>query len=202
MPLTPLKLGEDLLDRAEELARLAGSPPKDPWTVQSDVLRAAWTFVGAAVDTYFHERVRGALLSSPMSPSAQKFSVPLGRVDELMGGFLRDRAGSRPRVRLKFFIHDALLKETYQGSTNIERAFSLMGVKGSWTTIATGMGIPVADVKDRLNVQYNRRNRIAHQGDYHRQERRQKLWYDELRRTDVDDEIAWTRRFLQAADLA
>lgn len=202
MPLTPLKLGEDLLDRADQLAQLAGSPPNDPWTVESDVLRAAWTFVGAAVDTYFHERVRGALLSSPMSPSAQRFAVPLGPVDEMIGSFLQDRAGSRPRVRLKSVIHDALLKETYQGSTNIERVFALMGVKGYWSIIAAGMGISAAEVRDRLNAQYNWRNRIAHQGDYHRQERRRNIWYDELRRPDVDDEVAWTRRFLQAADLA
>jgi len=201
MPLTPLNLGQDLLDRAEQLAAKAGHPPTDPWNVESDILRAAWTFVGAAVDTYFHERVRGALLTGPMSRSAEKFPVPLGSVDELIGGFLSNRLGSRPRVRLKSVIHDALLKETYQGSANIERAFALVGVTGFWATIASGMGDPVAEVKNRLNVQYNRRNRIAHQGDYHRQERRQKLWYDALRRTDVDDEIAWTRRFLLAANL-
>lgn len=105
-------------------------------------------------------------------------------------------------MRLKSIIHDALLKETFQGSTNIERAFALMGVKGYWATIANGMGDPAPDVKRRLNAQYNRRNRIVHQGDYHRQERRQRFWYDELRRISVDGEIAWTRRFLQAADLA
>lgn len=126
MPLTPLQLGQDLLDRSGHLAKLAGSPPSDPWTVESDVLRAAWTFVGAAVDTYFHERVRGALLTIPLSPSAKKFGVPLGSVDELIGGFLQDRARSRPRVRLKSVIHDALLKETYQGSRNVETAFALM----------------------------------------------------------------------------
>ena len=202
MPVKPLQLGQDLLDRAEQLAKLAGSPPSDQWTVESDVLRAAWTFVGAAVDTYFHERVRSALLATPLSPSATKFGLPLGPVEELIAGFLQDRTRSRPRVRLKSVIHDALLKETYQGSRNVETAFALMGVKGFWATIANGMNEPPIDVKNRLDAQYNRRNRIAHQGDYHRQERRQKIWYDEITRTAVDDEVAWTRRFLQAADSA
>jgi hypothetical protein len=103
-----------------------------------------------------------------MSPSANKFSLPLGPVDELIGGLLLNRLASRPRVRLKSVIHNALLKETYQGSVNIERAFALMGVTGFWAPIATGMGDPVTEVENRLNVQYNRRNRIAHQGDYHR----------------------------------
>lgn len=91
MPLTPLQLGLDSLDRSEELAKLAGSPPMDQWTVESDVLRAAWTFVGAAVDTYFHERVRGALLTSPMSPSATKF----GGAPGTCGGAYR-RVSTRP----------------------------------------------------------------------------------------------------------
>lgn len=202
MPLTPLQLGLDLLDRADQLAQLAGTPVASSWSVQSDVLRAAWTFAGAAVDTYFHERVRGALLSVPLSASAMKFDLPLGSVEDIIDGFLKDRAHSRPRVRLKSVVHDALLKETFQGARNVEAAFALMGVKGFWSTISGGMGESVPNIKSRLNVQYNRRNRISHQGDYHRQERRQKIRYDEINRTEIDDEVLWTRKFLQAADLA
>jgi len=201
MPLTPLQLGLDLLDRADHLAQLAGTPNTSIWSVEGDVLRASWTFVGAAVDTYFHERVRGALLNPPLSPSATKFALPLGSVDDLISGFLENRAHSRPRVRLKSLIHDALLKETFQGSRNVETAFALMGVKRFWPAISGAMSDPVPDIKSRLDAQYNRRNRIAHQGDYHRQERRQKVWYDSLGRTEVDDEVLWTRGFLQAADL-
>ena len=200
--MTPLQLGQDLLKRAEAIAQLADHPPPGIWAVEGDLLRAAWTFIGASVDTYFHERVRGALLTPPLSPSAKKFDLPLGSVEELVEGFLSNREKSRPRVRLKTVIHDELLKETYQGSRNVEKAFALMGVKGYWATIAAAMNAPPEEVKGRLNSQYHRRNQIAHQGDYRRQERRQQIWVNSILRTDVDDEISWTRRFLDAADLA
>lgn len=201
MPVTPLELGKDLLDRSEAMVHMSGSADHDVASVEADVLRAAWMFVGASVDTYFHERVRGALLTPPLSPSAKKFDLPLESVEELVEAFLQNRGRSRPRVRLKTVVHDMLLKETFQGSRNVERAFSLMGIKGYWAIIAGAMGDPPAEVKRRLNSQYNRRNRIAHQGDCSRQERRQHIWYDSLGHSEVETEITWTRRFLNAADL-
>lgn len=55
-------------------------------------------------------------------------------------------------------------------------------------------------IKRRLDDQYVRRNRIAHHGDYSRQERPQQIFYDLLNRSEVDAEMSWTRRFIGTAD--
>jgi hypothetical protein len=155
---------------------------------------------GAAIDTYFHERVRGALTARPMSSAATKYMVQLGSVEDMIDRFLASRESSRPRVILKNILHDRLLQDTFQGSRNVETAFALIGVSKPWATISQLMGETATDIKGRLDQQYNRRNRIAHQGDYSRQERPQVIYYDILERAEVDDEIAWTKRFLLAAD--
>lgn len=200
MPLTALDAADDLLQRAEMLADRAGSPSVSEWSIESDILRASWMFVGASLDTYFHERVRRALLTMPMSKAAQGYLVPLGPIEEMVGAFLENRATSRPRVRLMAIVHEALLKGTFQGARNIERAFSLLGVAKCWSRISASMSESAQNIRDRLNRQYARRNLIAHEGDYVRQERPQSLYYGKIKRSDVDAEIIWTRTFLQAAD--
>lgn len=151
-----IDFGEDILVRAQELASRAGNPAAGVWSVENDILRSAWTFVGASIDTYFHERVRRALIAKPMSKSARKFTLPLGDVEDMVDGFLANRAKSQPRVRLNNVIHEALLKETFQGSRNVERAFGLAGVAKPWAPLATSTG-DSQDGVGRLDRQYNRR---------------------------------------------
>lgn len=200
MPLSPLTAGSDLLDRAAALAAAAGTPPKNAWSVEGDMLRSAWLFTGAAIDTYFHERTRRALTERPLSTVAKKYAIAPGDVDELIDGFLANRARSRPRVVLSNIVHVALLRETFQGSANIERAFALIGVRNCWTNLASAMKSETTSIKQRLNQQYARRNRIAHEGDYSRQKRPQNIWYERIERAPVDAEVVWTRGFLAASD--
>jgi hypothetical protein len=202
MPVKPLDFALDLMDRAEELAKLAGEPPQGTSDVKMDVLRSAWVFVGASIDTYFHERIRRNMLGGiqGMSKSARKFTVPLGDVDDMVALFLADRQKARPRVKLGNIIHGSLLKDTFQGATNVERAFGFVGVTSCWTKLSAKLDQSSESIRDRLNSQYYRRNKIAHEGDYYRQSRPQQLWYDTLDRATVDDEIAWTREFLKAVD--
>ena len=93
---SPLDLRNDLLERASELVKYAGKPSLTRWTVESDILRCAWMFTGAAVDTYFHERIRRALLRKPMSESARQYEIQLGPVEDMVDAFLSNRSGARP----------------------------------------------------------------------------------------------------------
>jgi hypothetical protein len=75
-----------------------------------------------------------------------------------------------------------------------------MGINGPWKSLAVSLGESVSDIEYRLNKQYARRNRIAHEGDCSRQQRRRHIWYEPIERAEVDSEIVWTRGFLSAAD--
>ncbi|MFE5774477.1 HEPN domain-containing protein [Brachybacterium sp. NPDC056505] len=199
MPVRPIDFALDLLDRAEAIAQRAGTPSTETHCVEDDLLRSSWVFIGASLDTYFHEAIRRDMLNN-VSKKARNFSVPLGDVDDMIALFLKNRQGSRPRAKLSNIIHQALLKETFQGSTNVERAFALLGKTKYWASIASAMNESPEEVKARLNRQYARRNKIAHEGDYSRQARPRRTWYDLITRAEVDEEIQWMRRFVKAAD--
>ena len=172
-------------------------------SVEADVLRSAWAFVGAAIDTYFHERVRRALLEPPLSNAARKYEVTVGDVEDLVEAFLKDREKTRPRVRLKNAVHKQLLTDTFQGSRNVELAFALIGSPSAWKAVARELGGTRADaVKDRLDRQYARRNNIVHEGDFKRQSRPQRLKLAAIEASVVCEEIAWTSEFLRATDRA
>jgi hypothetical protein len=66
--------------------------------------RSAWMFVGASIDTYLHERVRGSLLTKPMSKKARAYTVPLGPIEDMVDRMLRNRVTRRPRVDLKSIV--------------------------------------------------------------------------------------------------
>jgi len=137
MPISPLDFAKDLLERAEKIASHAGTPSREIWSVESDMLRSAWVLVGASIDTYFHERVRGSLVSRPMTGAAKKYALQLGPVEDLIDLFLKDRTKSRPRVALNNILHGTLLRDTFQGSPNVERAFNLLGSRShgrNWRT--------------------------------------------------------------------
>jgi hypothetical protein len=159
-------------------------------------------FTGAAVDTYFHERIRRTLLLKPMSASARQYGVQLGPVADMVDAFLRDRSRARPRVKLGNHLHEVLLSDTFQGSRAIERAFGLLGVKRCWTHLSGEIGESAESIKDRLNRQYARRNRIAHEGDYVRKKRPRAFLYENINERQAEEEILWTRQFLTAADKA
>jgi len=200
---TPLDYANDILDRSQRLVRVVSAAAPDEDSLDADLLRSAWVFIGAAVDTYFHERVRRDMLKGGLSKKGAKFEIPLADVDSILKEVIENRdANTRPRVPLKKAIQEQLGFQTFQGHRNIETAFALIGVTDYWSTISAALGpaTSVQQVKNHLNRQYSQRNRISHEGDLLRQERPQKLKYNNIARIDVQREINWTRKFVAAAD--
>lgn len=200
MAVSPLDYAHDLLRRADALANMAGHQGGTGWNVDSDLLRCSWAFIGASIDTYFHNRVRRTLTSSPMTSSAQKYPVPVGEVEALIKTFLANRATSRPRPTLNRIVHESLLTDTFQGSRNVERAFNLIGISKPWSQIGRALHEQPRSVRARLDRQYHRRNTVVHEGDYPRQLRPRSLQYNAISRPEVNDEIVWTRSFVDAVD--
>ena len=200
MVISALQYAQELLDRADRLSSAAAPSPSSD-SIDADQLRSAWSFTAAAIDTYFHKRVRQELLAHPISNAARKkFELSIGDIDDLVGSFLSNRATARPRVKLKNLVDEKLATLTFQGSSNIEHAFGLMGISKYWGDISAELGEPTEEIKLRLNKQYGRRNRIAHEGDFVREQRPRAVKYQEIEQAAVADEIAWTRAFLTAVD--
>lgn len=91
---------------------------------------------------------------------------------------------------------------TFQSAKEWDDGFALLGVKSGLATTVSAMSpaetLPV--LKDRVNGLSHRRNLIVHEGDLRRLVRPRTVTRNKLSRTEVDDDLAWIRRFLVAAD--
>lgn len=54
---------------------------------------------------------------------------------------------------------------TFQNAENISQALALIGVKSIWDKVGISLSISSSDVRTRLDIIVDRRNRIAHESD-------------------------------------
>jgi len=131
-----------------------------------ELLRAELVLVVSALDCYVHDIVRigmtRALAMSSGEPNSYlSFGVSMMFVKRLLRTSSADDRATlfdQEVRRLHGF-------KTFQNADKISEAFSLIGVMRLWDRIAVGLGIQPSDVKTRLNLIVDRRNRIAHEGD-------------------------------------
>ncbi|SRR5712692_4990779 len=131
-----------------------------------DLLRAELVLAVSAVDCYIHDVVRVGMTRCFSAvggePNAYlNFGVSLGLAKRIAA------EASEP-VRL------ALVEEeirrlhgfrTFQNAENISQALALIGVKSIWDKVGISLSIRPSDVRTRLDIIVDRRNRIAHESD-------------------------------------
>ena len=130
-----------------------------------ELLRAEIVFGVSALDCYIHDVVRigmKKLLTSVDEPNGfQNFGVSMHFVKGLL-------QASNPQDRLTLFDQEVRRLhgfKSFQKAENISQGFALIGVRRLWDKAAVEFGIPAADVKTKLNLIVDRRNKIAHEGD-------------------------------------
>lgn len=129
----------------------------------SDILRAELVFAVSALDQFVHEVVRLGMLDAyrgnrPRTRSFLAFQVSLGRVlDVLDAGngeqWLDDEIRTRNGYR------------SFQTPDNIADAVRLVSEVQLWNEIASRMSMSSQEVRERLQLIVDRRNRIAHEAD-------------------------------------
>jgi hypothetical protein len=134
----------------------------------------------AALDTYMHrlivERVyRYASLPGRLAALTFSFAYALEHADSSATAARAAPHNSRPRVALKRALRDRLLRETYQRYEDVSNALGMAGLSGNWVTIGQNFTPPLQpiELERRLNAIVDRRNQIAHEGDYERLDRPQ-----------------------------
>jgi hypothetical protein len=199
MAVSAIEAARDVLDRAEALLALSTSES----LVHNDVRRMAWAMGSAAIDTYFHWRVRTVSLKEQLPKLLRQVEIPFG--DLVDGGkksvsARRKDIDDRPTVRARNTLHNVILARTFQSSRGIETALAMVGVTKPWATLSLVLGERVDDLKARVNGIAKRRNYIVHEGDIERQSRPQKVKRSELTAAVVADQLKWIRTFLEAVD--
>ncbi len=138
-----------------------------------ELLRAEWAARVSALDLYVHELVSQNLLlifegSRPSCPGFARFHISN---DTLM----RIQSATSPTDRSKAFdleVRTKLSRITYQYPDDIADGIRLISPQKIWHEVAMKLGATAAsvtskaeDVKTRLSLIVDRRNKIVHEGD-------------------------------------
>ena len=131
-----------------------------------EVLRAEIVLAVSALDCYVHDVVRiGMNKALPLESGEPNAYLNFGVSMQFVKRLLR---ASSPGDRSTLFDQEVQRLHgfrTFQNADNISQALSLIGIGGVWDKVGIALGMPSTDVKTRLNVIVDRRNKIAHEGD-------------------------------------
>lgn len=132
----------------------------------TDILRSEYVLIVSAFDCYVHDVVLEGMgkmftLSKPSNKHYEDFNIPMSTVKQLMSAsdqITRDQIFYASIKRL-------LSKDSYQSPKSIEYAMGILDVKKIWTEVSKKLGIPLEDVRKKLGIVIQRRNKIAHEAD-------------------------------------
>lgn len=160
-----IKSFDDNFLRVEELGRLHLALTSLTTTAldSSDLLRAQVVLGASALDHYVHElTVRGMLevydRARPQTDAFAKFRVPLVALTSSTTVQL-DRTAFEDVIRER---HGFL---TFQQPEKIADAIRLFSSVPLWDSVASQLGTDARQVKNRLHLIVERRNKIAHEAD-------------------------------------
>lgn len=165
-------------------------------TTQADsLLRAEWVMAVSSFDTYIHDAVRIALMqiyhgARASNSGSKAFSLSfdsLLHIDSLTNATDKDDALERE-------IRRVIEKDSYQSPKSIEYAMTLIGVSSIWTRISPSLSMSAQDIKVKLGIIVNRRNKIAHESDYDYLSSAQ----IGITKADVDDVVSFIEALVNA----
>ncbi len=203
MSFSPRIAGGSCLDRARRFLDLASNASSKA-QLRDDSLRMAIVMAVAAVDTYMHVTVLGAIGSTDSttpSKSLRGLDMDFGDLVDLADAAVearREERDIRPRVQVKNALHRRLLRETFQSADQVSRAMAFAGVTHIWKTTSAAMNESPEEIKARLNRLVHRRNQIVHEGDLKRQVRPRGLSFNAIEHNSVVEDIAWVESLLDA----
>jgi len=129
----------------------------------SDILRAELVMAVSALDHYVHEISRLGMLEAyrgnrVRTPAFQRFSISL---DSVLEGISMPASTNW----LEEEIRTRHSYQSFQHPDKIAEAVRLVSEIQLWPEVANHLGMTVQDVKTKLNLIIDRRNKIAHEAD-------------------------------------
>jgi hypothetical protein len=129
----------------------------------SDILRAEIVMVVSALDHYVHESTRLGMLDA-YSGNRPRTSAFL-RYEISMDSLLQSVTGAPGAAILETEIRERHTLLAFQQPDKIADAVRLYSGVELWPRVANELGQSVEDIKRRLRVLIERRNKIAHEAD-------------------------------------
>ena len=149
----------------------------------SELLRAEYVLIVSAFDSLIHDLIRIGILKIFDNEKSEKdlnnFSIPLQVAKELISSKKNEE---RNRL-LNAQIRKITTKDSYQSPKSIEYALQLLSVKKIWMQVSNDINIQADEIRKKLGIIVDRRNKIAHEADWNYSDDR-KL---EINKDDIDN---------------
>ena len=170
----------------------------------SELLRATLVLAVSSLDRYMHDLVverSWSLLNrkeEEIPAELKKIKIPILRTTKALAQ-LKDDPKSRPGFIVKKAIQDILHREyTFQKPDDIQKAANMLGIKNFWKTVSKK--INENDLQTKLKKIAQRRNQIVHEADIVRKTKAREITVREIKRTEVDEDVKWIKKFVYAID--
>lgn len=189
---------------------------EEKWTMDhfkhdrlSELLCAALSATVSSMDRYFHELVVDNVLTlltreGEETPKAlAKFKIPLKTAENIARKALEAKKKTKKaqlRSILKDNFRDELHKVTFQAFDEINDAFSFLGLKDTWKTVAGQIQCQPKDIKERLGSIVDRRNKIVHEANIIRGKKPRKPKRHQMTYNDTEEDINWIRSLVETID--
>ena len=151
--------------RARELGKLAAAVGKiiTPAIDVSDMWRAQVVLGVSALDHFVHEMARLGMIETakgtrPKTDAFLRFELPLDAVDLGL-------AGNAHELWLGEAVREKHSWLSFQHPDKIAEAIRLISPIKLWEEVGKELGLPGQDIKVRLGLVVDRRNKIAHEAD-------------------------------------
>ena len=153
------------VSRSRDLANIAHTLSAQTTDVldTTDILRASLMMAVSSLDYFIHAIVRIGMLEAyrgerSRTPAFLRFQVTLE-------GVLQASSSVGPEEWLEQQIRERHGYQSFQTPETIADAVRLVSNVVLWNEVAQQQGIEAQEVKDRLNLIVQRRNKIAHEAD-------------------------------------
>lgn len=132
----------------------------------SEILRAELVLIVSAFDCYIHDIVKTGMLEifkgqRNENKKYNDFSIPLSYVQQI----IQAENDTEKSQLIEVAIKKVNCKDSFQSPSSIENSLQLISIKNIWTLIKTELSMEPSDIKHKLGLIVNRRNKIAHEAD-------------------------------------
>ena len=153
------------LKRVRELGGLADAVEKLTTSVidVSDLWRAQVVLVVSAMDYFIHEITRLGMIDCakgvrPKTDAYFRFELPLSATESAISGTAHE-------VWVGETVREKHSWQSFQDPDKLADAIRLISQLKLWEAVGNELGLPPKDVKTRLKLIVDRRNKIAHEAD-------------------------------------
>ena len=131
-----------------------------------ELLRAEIVLTVSALDCYVHDVVRiGMGHAFNVVAGEPNAFLEFGVSFRFVKGLLAAMSSTDRSALVDQEIRRVHGFKTFQSAEKISQALSLIGLASVWDRVGASLSMTSSDVKTRLNIIIDRRNRIAHEGD-------------------------------------